>query len=110
MTFELSLHVQIPKGDDRFFCVFFFVFFVCVFFFCCFFGGGGVWGVYPSLYKIGARSRSHAGGVAPLFFAAQIEDAPKFPSPKFKDCTKLVAIAASGREPRRKCFSRRRRI
>ena len=51
---------------------------------------------YPSLYKMGARSRNHAGGVAPLLFTAQIEDAPKFPSPKFKDCTKLVAIDMNG--------------
>ena len=82
------------------------VLFVC----CCFFaflflfffrGGGEGLGVphYLSLYKMGARSRNHAGGVAPLFFAAQNEDAPKFPSPKLEDCTKLVAIAASGRTP-----------
>ena len=103
---------KISKGPIVFFlfvcllfcCVFFCVFCVFCFFLCFFFffwgGGGGVSVIFqnvPSLYKMGARSRNHTSGVAPLFFAAQIEDAPKFPSPKLKDCTKLVFIAASGR-------------
>ena len=82
-------------------------------------GGWGGLGYFPKLKtgkvllcrrppnKMGTRSRNHSVGVAPLFFAAQIEDAPKFLSPKLKVCTKLVAEAASGQEPRRNCFSGR---
>ena len=84
-------------------------------------GGGEGWGglgYFPKLKngkvllcrrtpnKMGTRSRNHSVGVAPLFFAAQIEDALKFLSPKIKVCTKLVAETASGQEPRRNCFSR----
>ena len=82
-------------------------------------GWGGGLGYFPKLKtgkvllcrripnKMGTRSRNHSVGVLPLFFAAQIKDAPKFLSPKLKVCTKLVAEAASGQEPRRNCFSRR---
>ena len=113
MTFENSLHFQILYEADRLIIQFFSLFF------CSFLEGVGGLGYFPKLKtgkvllcrrtpnKMGTRSRNHSVGVAPLFFAAQIEDAPKFLSPKLKVCTKLVAEAASGQEPRRNCFSRR---
>ena len=70
-------------------CFVCFVVFFVVFFWGDVGGGGGsalfskktsAVQLYPSLYKMGARSRNHAGRVAPLFFAAH-----QVPKSKLKD-------------------------